>query len=232
MTEEQWLSSTDPTPMLEFLGDKASDRRLRLFVCACCRSVLPLLPEPSCRLAVEAAEQYADRALDKPAYLGVAHAFDRIRRARFPKTATPDDGAWNAVYCAVHRRWEAEHDYYARERWRLAAAAARDAARSPGTDEPSVQAALLRDIIGSPFRPVAIDPAWLVWHGGAAVKLAQAIYVERSLPSGHLDPARLAVLADMLEEAGATDAQLLTHLRSAGPHVRGCFAVDAILGKE
>jgi hypothetical protein len=63
------------------------------------------------------------------------------------------------------------------------------------------------------------------------VKLAQAVYEERELPSGHLDAARLAVLADMLEEAGATDPHLLGHLRSPGPHIRGCFAVDALAGR-
>jgi hypothetical protein len=66
----------------------------------------------------------------------------------------------------------------------------------------------------------------------APVKLAQAVYDERELPSGHLDAARLAVLADMLEEAGCADAHLLGHLRSAGPHVRGCWAVDVLIGKE
>jgi hypothetical protein len=64
------------------------------------------------------------------------------------------------------------------------------------------------------------------------VALARAAYDERHLPSGHLDPARLLVLADALEEAGATDARLLGRLRSAGPHVHGCHAVDAVLGKE
>jgi hypothetical protein len=49
--------------------------------------------------------------------------------------------------------------------------------------------------------------------------------------AGHLDAARLAVLADMLEEAGCPDPPLLGHLRGPGPHVRGCFALDAILGK-
>jgi hypothetical protein len=93
------------------------------------------------------------------------------------------------------------------------------------------QAALLHDIFGNPFRPAAVDPAWLAWHGGAIPNLAQTVYEERELPSGHLDAARLAVLADMLEEAGCADAQLLGHLRGPGPHVRGCFAVDLLLGK-
>jgi hypothetical protein len=91
---------------------------------------------------------------------------------------------------------------------------------------------LVRDVFGYlPFGPVAIDPAWLAWHGGAIVTLAQAVYEERALPSGHLDAARLAILADMLEEAGCSDPQFLGHLRSAGPHVRGCVAIDALLGK-
>jgi hypothetical protein len=97
--------------------------------------------------------------------------------------------------------------------------------------EARAQTDVLRDIFGNPFRPVVLDPAWLTWNDGAAVSLAQTVYDDRDLPSGHLDAARLAVLADMLEEAGATDAQLLGHLRSPGPHVRGCFAVDALLGK-
>jgi hypothetical protein len=93
------------------------------------------------------------------------------------------------------------------------------------------QARLLRCVF-NPFRPAAVDLAWLAWHGGAAVKLAEAVYEERELPSGHLDAARLAILADMLEEAGCADPQLLGHLRLPGPHVRGCWVVDRLLGKE
>jgi hypothetical protein len=61
--------------------------------------------------------------------------------------------------------------------------------------------------------------------------MANAIYDNRDLPSGHLDPARLAVLSDALTDAGCTDALLLGHLRGGGVHVRGCFAVDLVLGK-
>jgi hypothetical protein len=39
-------------------------------------------------------------------------------------------------------------------------------------------------------------------------------------------------LADALEDAGCTDADILSHLRSPGPHVRGCWALDLLLGKE
>jgi hypothetical protein len=90
----------------------------------------------------------------------------------------------------------------------------------------------LWDIFGNPFHHVSLDPAWLAWNGGAAVKLSQAAYEDRLLPSGELDPARLAVLADALEEAGCADANILAHCRGPGPHVRGCWVVDLLLGKE
>jgi hypothetical protein len=57
-------------------------------------------------------------------------------------------------------------------------------------------------------------------------------YEERQLPEGTLDSARLAVLADTLEDAGCTHAELLGHLRGPGPHVRGCWAVDLVMGKQ
>jgi hypothetical protein len=68
--------------------------------------------------------------------------------------------------------------------------------------ERAVQCRLLRCVFGSPLRPAAIDPLWLTWNGGAVAKLARAAYDQRRLPSGELDPARLAVLADALEDAG------------------------------
>jgi hypothetical protein len=78
---------------------------------------------------------------------------------------------------------------------------------------------------------VTLDRSWLAWNRGATLKLAQAVYDDHDLPSGHLDAARLAVLADMLEEADCSDAHMLEHLRSPGPHVRGCWVVDLLLGK-
>jgi hypothetical protein len=90
---------------------------------------------------------------------------------------------------------------------------------------------LVSCVFGNPFRPVRPDRAWLSWNGGTVPRLAQAAYDKRHLPEGHLDPARLAVLADALEEAGCTDPALLGHLRSGGGHVRGCHVLDALLGK-
>jgi hypothetical protein len=88
---------------------------------------------------------------------------------------------------------------------------------------------LARDIFGNPFRPASVEPEWIT---PTITNLATAAYDERVLPSGELDPARLAVLADALEEAGCDNADILSHLRSPGPHVRGCWVVDLLLGKE
>jgi hypothetical protein len=66
----------------------------------------------------------------------------------------------------------------------------------------------------------------------ALTPLAQGAYDDRLLPGGHLDPARLAVLADALEDAVGPGPELRGHLRAPGPHVRGCWALDLVLGKE
>ena len=83
-----------------------------------------------------------------------------------------------------------------------------------------------------PFREVLLDPSWLSWNSGTVTRLAAAAYEGRVLPSGKLDRARLAVLADALEEAGCHDPETLGHLREqGGVHVRGCWVVDLLLAK-
>jgi hypothetical protein len=88
------------------------------------------------------------------------------------------------------------------------------------------QCGLVRELFGPlPFRPASVDAAWLAGNDGTVSKLAAAIYDARAFE-------RLPVLADALEDAGCSDAALLGHLRGPGPHVRGCWAVDLLLGKE
>jgi hypothetical protein len=88
---------------------------------------------------------------------------------------------------------------------------------------------LIREVVGNPFRHVVLNPAW---RTPTVTALATAAYEERSLPAGTLDADRLAVLADALEDAGCTDERMLVHLREPSPHVRGCWAIDLLLGKE
>jgi hypothetical protein len=84
------------------------------------------------------------------------------------------------------------------------------------------QNGLIHEVFGNPFRPITVDPAWLT----PKVKtFAQAIYDDRAFE-------RMPELADALAEAGCSDPDILTHCRGPGPHVRGCWVVDLVLGKE
>jgi hypothetical protein len=101
--------------------------------------------------------------------------------------------------------------------------------------ESRYQTAVLRCVVGNPFRPAPADPAVLQWRAGSGrvvAALATASYDERRAPEGQLDNARLGVLADALEDVGCTDHEILQHLRAPGVHVRGCWALDLLLLKE
>jgi hypothetical protein len=95
--------------------------------------------------------------------------------------------------------------------------------------EQRAQCQLLRDLFPNPFRPLSFNPSWSTPN---VIALSEVAYQERLLPSGELDVPRLAVLADALEDAGCTDADILNHLRGPGPHVRGCWVVDLLLEKK
>src|SRR5262249_47007979 len=88
---------------------------------------------------------------------------------------------------------------------------------------------LIRCVFGNPFRRVALAPAW---RTADVVRLAEAAYQERDAASGELEAQRLLVLSDAVEEASCSDAGLLGHLRAAGPHVRGCWALDLLREEE
>jgi hypothetical protein len=81
---------------------------------------------------------------------------------------------------------------------------------------------LIREIIGNPFRAIAFDPTWL---SQGVVNLAERTYESQ-------DFTWMPQLADSLEDVGCTNADILNHCRQPGEHVRGCWAVDLILGKE
>ena len=211
MNEQQWLACEEPGRMLEYLlacraavgvgvspysAPNATERKLRLFACACCR--------------------LAGRPVDVDA-------------------------------------WEVTGDPYGLSDAAWASAWARNHAESQ-PDRPTT-AALLRDLFGNPFRPPpVIDPAVLAWNGGTVRRLAEHTYRERAFD-------RLPLLADALLDAGCEDEALLAHCRGtvrefnnggisywysdADPggrhlapdrarpvHVRGCWAVDLLLGKE
>jgi hypothetical protein len=183
MTKAAWLQSTDPQKMLESLGKKATERKLPLFACACCRRIWDLLPEcvmvsgedhEGCRQAVVRAEGYAD---------GQATANELI-------------------------------DFSDGPLWTYSAPAAFMAAASR-----------LLDVFASAGKDSA-------WRASSIALLARAAYDQRILPACILDNLRLGVLADALEESGCAEADLVEHLRSPGPHVRGCWALDLLLANK
>jgi hypothetical protein len=82
---------------------------------------------------------------------------------------------------------------------------------------------LVRDIFGNPFRPVALDPAWLT---STVVALAEGIYAERAFD-------RMPILADGLQDAGCDNPDVLNHCRDASAtHVRGCWVIDLLTGRQ
>jgi hypothetical protein len=208
--------------MQGFRRDKASDRNLRLFAVACCRRIWHLLPDERSRKAVEVAERFADGQSSRQERVAAsAEAEDAIIGVR-----GQGQRAYFAAVAAGEVVAEEECDQHCG--WYTASMVA-----SNPTEEGRHQAGLVHDIFGDPFRPPPHLPhAVLAWNGGTVRRLAQAIYEERHLPEGTLDTARLAVLADALMDAGCDDEQLIRHCRSEGPHVRGCWAVDLILGKS
>jgi hypothetical protein len=219
MTESEWLACADPQKMLAFLRGKASDRKLRLFACAFGRAVRDSQHQhgPS---TVAVAERYADGLASDQELASEGRKWACLPEERGPVAPSAYDGAWGAVdsLARYERAWRHDPDSYS--------CISADAVLRRS-------ALLLRDIFGNPFVPSPpLSPAVLGWNDGTIPRLAEAAYQERKMPEGSLDAARLAILADSLLDAGCDDEELLAHLRSEGPHVRGCWAVDGVLGKE
>jgi hypothetical protein len=224
MTEQQWLDCTDPTPMLELLRGKVSERKWRLLACACCRRVWHLLRDPRHRAAVVAAERLADGEITPEEMVPVA---DDSYSATFHRAPYKGGAAHLLVrHFSSYDDWDETYRCPPLDNTAMAAGMVAGRLRAK---ERATQAAMLRCIFGNPFHPLTIDPVWLT---PTVTNLAAAAYEERTLPSGELDPASLAVLDDALLDAGCAEAAVIDHLRGPGPHVRGCFVIDLLIGKE
>jgi hypothetical protein len=251
MTETEWVNGADPDPMLDFLRGKATDRQLWLFGVACLRRLSGLFPNAVLRQVVEFGERDAD-GLASHADLRLAQGSldswcgsGRTRHGAGEDTRA-EGSAIRAAACLLDARPTQGHSR-ARETARYAAAAVHRAANdrrairnAPGdrvvevaravwqaaqaalAAERQNQAALLREIVGNPFRPPAVERAW---RTPEVMYLAGQIYEQRAFEW-------MPELADTLEEAGCKDAAILGHLRSPGPHLLGCWALDLLTAKE
>ena len=201
MTEAEWHTGSSSVPLLTYLQGKVSNRKIRLFCCACATLLTPEELKPECAGIVLTAEDFADGAASESIY-----------------------GA------ALERAQSFVVDYVANEDWETAAQI-RDFRRAVGYEVSVAEIAgsvidgsvpRVHDIFGNPFRSVSFDPAW---RTTTVASLAQAIYDERAFD-------RMPILADALEDAGCNNGDILRHCREPGEHVRGCWVVDLILGKE
>jgi hypothetical protein len=229
MTEREWLTSTEPTPMLKFLRMKEKEGRLRQFALGCCYRIWHLLPDEG-KLLLEMVDRFADGQVTRNQRDTAVAAF-RAVHGRYGA----DTPILRAVYRSKNMSIDAlAADIVAGDAAVAAGNAADGTARSAiyaaaYAAECAMQAVLLRCIIGNPFRPVVLDRAWLT---PTVVALAYAAYDNRSFPAGVLESTRLAILSDALEEVGCTCTAILNHLRGPQTHVRGCWVVDLLLGKD
>jgi len=251
MTEQEWLECTDPFRIIKYMGRSkrhgTTFRKLRLFACACCRQIWDLISDHRSQGAVELAERYAEGEVSveemraavtlageaereaslqwgEPTVQAVAgRAAERAARVHIPLARREKTRIEVATHVALHTSnamkwakiwgsWERPEEPIREQIQRVWIS----------------QCQLIRDIVANPFHPVLIVHAWLT---PTVLALAQAAYDNRRLPAGTLDNDRLAVLADALEDASCTDQAILGHLRSLGPHVRGCYFLDLLLGK-
>jgi hypothetical protein len=216
----RWQSSADLDAMLAHIRGRISDRKLRLFACACIRQGWEVLEGESGRAAVEAAEAYADGGQTKAGLKRVRQAVtahkDAMNRQR--------GGVWvhdpvrHAEYCLCEAAKRAASEG---NLWNAIRQARLTLHYTHLRDREAELPALLREIVGDPFRPVAVEPGW---QRSTVLGLARGIYEERAFE-------RLPILADALQDAGCEDAGVLAHCRSAAPHVRGCWVVDLLLGR-
>jgi hypothetical protein len=247
MAEADWLSQTDIGYLLRYFQEMASRRKLRLFAVACTRDILHLLDQ-NCRIALEMAEQHADGGTNLEALKKLHAASEtatdiawrdasRVESDGLVCFATRQDALAPCLPNVAQEITKEEFDEVSAidtidalsgvlmystipsELW--GTAAGDEAALKAVESERPKQLRLFRDIFTNPFHPVTFDPSCLTPDVKA---LAQRIYTVRTFD-------QMPTLADELEKAGCANEEILGHCRGPGPHVRGCWVVDLVLGK-
>jgi hypothetical protein len=253
MTEQEWLTGRQPILALEFVRKRASTRKLRLFSCAYWRWLAISWKSDRCLRAVQTAERFVDGLCDREEFAAVHYEVARAANQldewfRDPadhslvtaaRAATESDAYVGASDCILDDSPAAAMVGSRVNLGRGTRHTALEETRGfvnffanlwheikTGTvllsPKEKAQLIILRDLFVNPFHPVSADPCWRSIH---VMGLADGIYEDRDFD-------RLPILADALEEAGCTDAEILSHCRGPGPHVRGCWVVDLLLGKE
>ncbi len=206
VTEEEWFATDYVFSLFDSVCRKSSRRKARLFAVACARRVETELPEGRPRVALDLSESYADGLIP---YSRLKDLSSHIDDPQTPGEMILDE-------CTRLGKVQAPI--------LIASLACQVAVQNCARDyasEDAAQVLILRDIYGNPFRPVTFDPRWRTTD---VVGLAHAIYDDKAFE-------RMPILADALMDAGCEEEQIISHCRSDGPHVRGCWVVDLILEK-
>jgi hypothetical protein len=212
MTEEEWQSCPDTFQLYEALPQPVSHRRLRLWAIACGRRLV----SPSC--PTSRYEQYRSWLASPRWELSLAAAEQfadgELDRTGLRAARVPEGGPYNMFLITAGIK----HFTH-----RAALGSIRGCGNEFGAPSVDEQATLFRDIFGNPFRPVSFSPSW---RTDTALTLARQMYDSR-------DFGAMPILADALQDAGCEDEHILNHSRDASQiHVRGCWVVDLVLGKE
>jgi hypothetical protein len=241
MTETEWLECADPEAMLHFLKGKVSERKLRLFACACCRRVEHLLHDERSVATIDIIERHADSAASDGAFIDARYAAQSVLEEMVGKVWTGHPAATDAG-CMVRNAAGRCPEHSAKETvLRAAGALALEIAGPCPFNTPDLvhhiawrtahRAAwrtacvdlcgLLRDVVGNPFRAPRLNEECLAWNDGTVPRIAHTIYAERAFE-------QLPILGDALDDAGCKDGAIVNHCREKGTHVRGCWAVDLL----
>lgn len=223
LTEDQWKRFAQVSRLLGHLRrahsagrTKRGRRKLRLFACACCRSLIWDQPVPELhRQIVDASEQLAEEAIDPVQVATLVRAGQKglptklrspVRFAAIAMLQTADQSPVAATQTVTNTVLLCFPS-------------------GKRTDTRRRLSGVLREIFGNPFQPITVDSQWLEWSNGTVANMVRTIHHERRYSD-------LPMLGDALEDAGCTNADLLGHCREPGEHFHGCWAVDLLLGRE
>jgi len=217
------------------------ERKFRLFACACCRRIWDRIPEDCNRDAVVAVEDYLAGRLSGSELWTALVASSAVEGKSDGSGKRSEQGYWAVKYLGrgfykmsaaesslivaskvlfltdEQYGWESGvgHASFGRFRWPLPIPAKVDAERA-------TQAALLRCVFGNPIHPIDFNAAW---RSPNVIDIARRVYDDRAFD-------HMPILADALQDAGCEIDEILNHCRGSGPHIKGCWVVDACLEKS
>jgi hypothetical protein len=139
-------------------------------------------------------------------------------------TDTPIPGCWQAYTAAALVRDVSSETSRLRQRLLGFRGVFREACPSElHTENGAAVCTLFREVHHNPFRKANFAKKWRTSTG---VALAKQMYESR-------DFGAMPILADALQDAGCDSDDILSHCRDPKQvHVRGCWVVDLVLGKE